>query len=99
MQNDLKGIWVLWDGTARTRALSFTPSAPRYMMDLGIGLIMLNVGTSRNWRNQIYAIITTDTPRQPVQPVQNHSVSLQLSYLRHSLELSSVAEKILYLTS
>lgn len=40
-----KDILALWDGTAKTRAMSFTPSVPRCVMDLGIGLIMLDVGT------------------------------------------------------
>jgi hypothetical protein len=53
---------LLWHGTAKTRALAFIISVPRCMMDLGIGLVVLEVGTSRNWRNQIAVITTPDVP-------------------------------------
>lgn len=56
---------VLWHGTAKTRALPFIQSVPRCVMDLGIGLVVLYVGTSRNWRDLIEVVITTDIP--PVQ--------------------------------
>lgn len=65
MSNCPKDIGCFEMEPPKSGTLSFTPSAPRCVMDTGGDLIVLDVGTSRNWQDQCWIITTTYAPCRP----------------------------------
>jgi hypothetical protein len=66
---------LLWHGTAKTRALAFIISVPRCMMDLGIGLVVLEVGTSRIGETKLQLLLLRTSPCKPGTRIETFHTS------------------------